>query len=229
MSKADHMAKKTLYIAIAFGFIVILGVALIMRQESEEEWRCLGEGEEAGFYDTLDRFKTSGVPKEYPLKVIVRDKGTEEEINSIVIDYVFENYRPAEVHNCSVYTLKEFNFDEKKNKMLPKPQIPQIKKQIISQIEKTFPADKKTSAINEINSMNDEQLEQFLIKNNLIKPDGSSSQQQCIFCSIIFGDIPSTKIAENEKAIAILELNPISKAHTIIIPKINSIRSPKQV
>ena len=40
-----------------------------------------------------------------------------------------------------------------------------------------------------------------------------------IFCSMIFGDVPTTKIGENEKAIAILELNPITRGHSLIIPK----------
>jgi len=104
--------------------------------------------------------------------------------------------------------------------MLPKEQIPILKKQIIDQINSTFPEDQKESATDNITHMSDDQFEEFLKQNKLISDDGSTpSQSKCIFCSLVFGDIPSTKIAENEKAIAILELNPISKAHTIIIPK----------
>ena len=105
--------------------------------------------------------------------------------------------------------------------MLPEDQIKGIKEQLIAQIDSTFPDDKKASAISQIESMDAEQLEQFLIQNNLINADGSSegTEGKCIFCSLILGEIPSTKIGENEKAIAILELNPISKGHTIIIPK----------
>lgn len=108
--------------------------------------------------------------------------------------------------------------------MISKEQAENIKKQLTEQINSTFPEDKKTEAIKQIESMNEEQLEQFLIQNNLMKSDGAPqqgtpSQQQCIFCSIIFGDIPSYKIAENEKAIAILEINPISEGHSLVIPK----------
>jgi diadenosine tetraphosphate (Ap4A) HIT family hydrolase len=102
--------------------------------------------------------------------------------------------------------------------MLPKDQIEQIKKQIISQIESNFPEDKKDSAKKQIEAMDDTQLEEFLKQNNLVKT-GQDSPQQCIFCSIVFGDVQSHKIDENEKAIAILEINPISYGHTIIIPK----------
>ena len=41
----------------------------------------------------------------------------------------------------------------------------------------------------------------------------------CIFCKIIKGEIPSKKIYEDEKVIAILDLYPDSDCHTLIIPK----------
>ena len=100
--------------------------------------------------------------------------------------------------------------------MLP---LEQIKQQIIQQVEANFPEDKKESAKQQINSMNSEQLEQFLEKNKLVKTQQNSSQNPCIFCSIVSGDVHSYKIDENEKAIAILEINPISKGHTLIIPR----------
>lgn len=103
--------------------------------------------------------------------------------------------------------------------MLSKEQTKQIKKQIISQIESNFPKDKKDSSIKQIESMNENQLEEFLKQNNSLVKTGQDSPQQCIFCSIIFGDAQSYKIDENEKAIAILEINPITKGHVIIIPK----------
>lgn len=109
--------------------------------------------------------------------------------------------------------------------MLPSKQIEQIKSQLISQIESSFPADKKDAAIAQIKAMNEEQLEEFLIQNNLIKAEGEpgdSQNQQCIFCSIVLDKVQSYKIGENPEAIAILEINPISKGHSIIIPKIHS-------
>lgn len=104
--------------------------------------------------------------------------------------------------------------------MLPEDQIKNIKQQLIQQINSTFPEDKKQSALQQIDTMNSEQLEQFLIQNNLIKNNGEG--QQCVFCSIIENKIPTNKFAENQEAIATLEINPISKAHTIVIPKQHS-------
>jgi len=111
--------------------------------------------------------------------------------------------------------------------MLPPEQITQIKKQLIEQINSTFPEDKKQSAISQIESMNSEQLEEFLKQNNLVKGE-TPETQQCIFCSIISGQAQSYKIDENSDAIAILEIAPISKAHSLVIPKKHSEKISKK-
>ena len=41
----------------------------------------------------------------------------------------------------------------------------------------------------------------------------------CIFCKIAAGEIPSRKIYEDSDLIAIMDLNPTSKGHSLIIPK----------
>jgi diadenosine tetraphosphate (Ap4A) HIT family hydrolase len=101
--------------------------------------------------------------------------------------------------------------------MLTPEQTEQVKKQVIQQIDSTFPEDKKEPAKNQIKAMDSKQLEKFLEQNKLIKQE--TGEQKCIFCSIVFGDIPSYKIDENEKAIAVLEINPISRGHSLVIPK----------
>lgn len=40
-----------------------------------------------------------------------------------------------------------------------------------------------------------------------------------IFTKIINGEIPSYKIAENDKFFAFLDINPMSKGHTLVVPK----------
>lgn len=40
-----------------------------------------------------------------------------------------------------------------------------------------------------------------------------------IFSKIANGEIPSYKIAEDEKYFAFLDINPLSKGHTLVIPK----------
>lgn len=41
----------------------------------------------------------------------------------------------------------------------------------------------------------------------------------CIFCSIISGEIPSHKIYEDSDFYAFLDIFPASKGHTLVIPK----------
>src|SRR5574344_1127397 len=43
--------------------------------------------------------------------------------------------------------------------------------------------------------------------------------ESCIFCKIISGEIPSTKVYENDYVIAINDLNPKAKVHVLVIPK----------
>lgn len=41
----------------------------------------------------------------------------------------------------------------------------------------------------------------------------------CIFCKIIKGDIPSYKVYENDDVYAFLDIHPANKGHTLVIPK----------
>lgn len=107
-------------------------------------------------------------------------------------------------------------------------QIVELKKQVIKQINSTFPEDKKDYAIEQVESMNEEQFVEFLKKNKLInlpeeEQDSQKSKEihskETPFRLIIEDKIPSYRIDENKYSLAVLEINPISKAHTIIIPK----------
>lgn len=41
-----------------------------------------------------------------------------------------------------------------------------------------------------------------------------------IFSKIIAGEIPSYKVAEDERFFAFLDINPMTKGHTLVIPKL---------
>lgn len=41
-----------------------------------------------------------------------------------------------------------------------------------------------------------------------------------IFSKIILGEIPCYKIAENDRFFAFLDINPMTKGHTLVVPKI---------
>jgi histidine triad (HIT) family protein len=105
-------------------------------------------------------------------------------------------------------------------------EIENLKQQVIKQIESSFPEEKKGFAIERINSMNDEEFLEFLKKNKLLSSDKDSleesektSQGESPFRLIVEGKIHAYQIDENKEGIAVLEINPVSKAHIIIIPK----------
>ena len=41
----------------------------------------------------------------------------------------------------------------------------------------------------------------------------------CLFCKIINGEIPSTKVYEDDKVFVFKDINPIAPVHWLIIPK----------
>jgi histidine triad (HIT) family protein len=43
--------------------------------------------------------------------------------------------------------------------------------------------------------------------------------EECLFCKIVKGEIPSFKIFENDRVFSFLDINPLTKGHTLVIPK----------
>ncbi|MBU0472312.1 MAG: HIT domain-containing protein [Nanoarchaeota archaeon] len=44
-------------------------------------------------------------------------------------------------------------------------------------------------------------------------------KKNCVFCKIIAGEVPSHKVYEDDKIIAILDIYPSTKGHTLVMPK----------
>jgi histidine triad (HIT) family protein len=42
---------------------------------------------------------------------------------------------------------------------------------------------------------------------------------ECVFCKIVSGDIPSEILFENEQVVAILDINPIHFGHALVVPR----------
>ena len=112
--------------------------------------------------------------------------------------------------------------------MIQKEQSEEIKKQLLEQVD-NLPNENKEQIKEYIKGLDEKGLEEFLKKNKIKIADSESgeisiensekpSEQECIFCSIIKNKVPSYKIAETKKEIAILEINPLSKGHSIILP-----------
>lgn len=45
---------------------------------------------------------------------------------------------------------------------------------------------------------------------------------QCLFCGIVSGNVPSTKVAEDGTTYAFMDINPGSDGHLLVIPKRHS-------
>lgn len=43
--------------------------------------------------------------------------------------------------------------------------------------------------------------------------------EDCVFCKIIKGEIPSTKVYEDEEILAFKDINPVTPVHILVIPK----------
>ncbi len=67
--------------------------------------------------------------------------------------------------------------------------------------------DEQRKALEEkIKNMSPEELKEF-------------QKQQCIFCQIIAGKIPSKKVYEDDKCMAVMDINPATIGHVLLLPK----------
>ena len=57
-------------------------------------------------------------------------------------------------------------------------------------------------------------------------------ENDCLFCKIVKGEVPSQKIYEDEDTFAFLDIHPINRGHTLVIPKThheNMFAAPEEV
>lgn len=47
----------------------------------------------------------------------------------------------------------------------------------------------------------------------------SNDVSDCIFCKIIAGEIPCTKVYETDTVLAFEDINPVAPAHVLVVPK----------
>ena len=102
--------------------------------------------------------------------------------------------------------------------MLTDEQEKQIKEQLLLQL-KNFPEEKRDFIKEKILSMTKEQLESFIKENNLLYETEKKDIMNCVFCNIANKIISSFVLYEDKENIAVLEINPLSKGHSLIIPK----------
>ena len=48
------------------------------------------------------------------------------------------------------------------------------------------------------------------------------TEEACIFCKIIAGELPAEKVAEDEHTLSFLDINPWARGHALVIPREHS-------
>jgi histidine triad (HIT) family protein len=45
----------------------------------------------------------------------------------------------------------------------------------------------------------------------------------CLFCKIVAGELPSQRIAEDERTVSFMDINPATRGHALVIPKTHAV------
>lgn len=91
---------------------------------------------------------------------------------------------------------------------------PLTKEQVekISEIVKLSEEEQKKEWPKFLKTLNKEQIE-------FLKEQQEVQAGKCLFCSIIQGEIPCKKVYEDNEIFAFLDIKPVNKGHTLVIPK----------
>jgi histidine triad (HIT) family protein len=46
-----------------------------------------------------------------------------------------------------------------------------------------------------------------------------AADPDCLFCRIVTGEIPATRVAEDERTITFMDINPATRGHVLVIPR----------
>lgn len=76
----------------------------------------------------------------------------------------------------------------------------------------------KPQSIEDLSPEQRKELEEKL-KNMSPEEIADLQKQQCIFCKIVEGKVPSKKVYEDDVSIVILDIQPATKGHLLLIPK----------
>jgi histidine triad (HIT) family protein len=48
------------------------------------------------------------------------------------------------------------------------------------------------------------------------------SDPTCIFCKIVAGELPATVVAQDERTVSFMDINPATRGHALVIPRAHS-------
>ena len=50
-----------------------------------------------------------------------------------------------------------------------------------------------------------------------------ATDPDCIFCKIVAGELPGTKVAEDDSTFAFMDINPATRGHMLVVPKAHAV------
>jgi histidine triad (HIT) family protein len=45
----------------------------------------------------------------------------------------------------------------------------------------------------------------------------------CLFCKIVAGELPATIVAEDERTVSFMDINPATRGHALVVPRAHSV------
>jgi diadenosine tetraphosphate (Ap4A) HIT family hydrolase len=97
---------------------------------------------------------------------------------------------------------------------LNKEEIAEARKQLLEQV-KSLPEGQRAEGEKQVSEMSDEAISGMVEQQR----SGGGGGGQQVFRMMVSGQIDTVKVGESNEAIAVLEINPISRGHMFIIPK----------
>ncbi|MFH1840488.1 MAG: HIT family protein [Nanoarchaeota archaeon] len=85
----------------------------------------------------------------------------------------------------------------------------------LNEIGKLPPTEQQAKLQAMLSTFNEEQIKFLQDQQKATQEQGG----QCPFCMIVEGKIPSQKIYEDDQVIAVLDINPATRGHTLVMPK----------
>jgi histidine triad (HIT) family protein len=46
-----------------------------------------------------------------------------------------------------------------------------------------------------------------------------AADPDCLFCKIVAGEVPSTRVSEDERTVAFMDINPATRGHLLVVPR----------
>ena len=46
-----------------------------------------------------------------------------------------------------------------------------------------------------------------------------AADPDCLFCKIVSGEIPATRVAEDDRTVAFMDINPATRGHVLVVPR----------